>query len=891
MGILDNFPEHIRQILRSRGQEGFNAWSIYANTLISETGDDFAPPLKWNFGVLNSLQRTAISDLLMSQLDISPADIRAAMGMEGSPFRMIRPVTSNWESGYGSFVVDANEYIGNQSVDDIFAKLMYTTPNVKVIGQTSPRFHMGARYRPEFLKQTAEQVVNAESILKSGKLTVFDIETAGLERGSGMWQLSARLVENGNIGLDDADMVKEFLFDNPNMDMGIYKMNNKPVDFKTFYEMQTRRGNVKWETDFAKAFNEFLDMALESDYVVGQNLAFDIEHILYDIQHMKGGVPDDLVEKLTKFKGMADQGKVIDTQILSEMLFGKTITLDENMVKLGKHTPTSMENILLRTNFLEELSKEIGEDTVKQLVARGAHDAAVDTFFSGHLFRLEMETLTGKTLPEGRQRLRALAASETLADNTMIEQIRKAAAITPFTKIHEMGDIMPVEYLISHTRRLGASMKPLDLANVPFEAGMFSEWADRILDTSTGRLKVGRSLIDSGYTVIEGIDDVGGLQEKAIRLGLPFAGLSSTERLLTTQIGRLSPVSDAADMRTLMGDIAGTSIVEKRKGFQRYAQNLALSPDIIAAAEDAGILTDTNFGAALRGENVLQEARWSVVDIKYADKKVKQGLALVADIFGGENAPAKMEAFSNWLRGGSLSDDLREEFFKQIGLTAEQADELADYILDDDLMKRGVQIGFIDAGVDPEARKAVALMNQLNLGIDSPDRLTARVGIFGASDAVRSRAGDNVLMTGATVIGDMPYDEYLDELARAKDLTEEMYGAVASDSYRQNLIRWGRGRSSDRVRKFYDSTKDLNPRHFALGAAALIGGYYLFRSKNEQDPYDESIDFQGYEDPPPVMPMRRGSQNPLATAGIVQGLDRTKIGHDRMGSDKYDHLF
>jgi hypothetical protein len=32
-------------------------------------------------------------------------------------------------------------------------------------------------------------------------------------------------------------------------------------------------------------------------------------------------------------------------------------------------------------------------------------------------------------------------------------------------------------------------------------------------------------------------------------------------------------------------------------------------------------------------------------------------------------------------------------------------------------------------------------------------------------------------------------------------------------------------------------------------------------------------------------------QDPLATAGVVGNLDRAKIGHTNMGSNKYDYLF
>jgi len=40
-----------------------------------------------------------------------------------------------------------------------------------------------------------------------------------------------------------------------------------------------------------------------------------------------------------------------------------------------------------------------------------------------------------------------------------------------------------------------------------------------------------------------------------------------------------------------------------------------------------------------------------------------------------------------------------------------------------------------------------------------------------------------------------------------------------------------------------------------------------------------------------TQPVYSRIQDPLATAGVVGNLDRSKIGHTNMGSKKYDYLF
>ena len=105
---------------------------------------------------------------------------------------------------------------------------------------------------------------------------------------------------------------------------------------------------------------------------------------------------------------------------------------------------------------------------------------------------------------------------------------------------------------------------------------------------------------------------------------------------------------------------------------------------------------------------------------------------------------------------------------------------------------------------------------------------------------------------------------------------------------------------SRNIRQMYAKYK--KPVGIGLAAAAITAaGYYIYnKSKNETNPYDEVMDQQDtmpgraprtdIYDPVPVQAYSQ-INDPLATAGVVGNLDRSKIGHTKMGPNKYDYLY
>lgn len=111
------------------------------------------------------------------------------------------------------------------------------------------------------------------------------------------------------------------------------------------------------------------------------------------------------------------------------------------------------------------------------------------------------------------------------------------------------------------------------------------------------------------------------------------------------------------------------------------------------------------------------------------------------------------------------------------------------------------------------------------------------------------------------------------------------------------------GARKQEISKAVDIYNNIKPHVglAALGVAAMAGGYYLTRKKEERDLYNETLEQQPYQ--PSVQndminsytssmssnPSSR--RDPLVTAGVVGNLDRNKIGHTKMGNNKYDHLY
>ena len=132
-------------------------------------------------------------------------------------------------------------------------------------------------------------------------------------------------------------------------------------------------------------------------------------------------------------------------------------------------------------------------------------------------------------------------------------------------------------------------------------------------------------------------------------------------------------------------------------------------------------------------------------------------------------------------------------------------------------------------------------------------------------------------------------------------------GRIAEDSeflrgLKKNLSSKGLGRGlrDDSIREAYER---LKPKIglAALGVGVAAVGYYMYNKSQESNMYDETMEDQPIEANGQIRRanssfqssagMTSSRRDPLTTAGVVGNLDRNKIGHTRMGPDKYNHLY
>jgi hypothetical protein len=132
-------------------------------------------------------------------------------------------------------------------------------------------------------------------------------------------------------------------------------------------------------------------------------------------------------------------------------------------------------------------------------------------------------------------------------------------------------------------------------------------------------------------------------------------------------------------------------------------------------------------------------------------------------------------------------------------------------------------------------------------------------------------------------------------------------GRMAEDSgflkgLKKNFSSKGLGRSlrDDNIREAYQR---LKPKIglAALGVGVAAAGYYMYNKSQESNMYDETMEDQPIEANGQIRRanssfqssagMTSSRRDPLTTAGVVGNLDRNKIGHTRMGPDKYNHLY
>jgi hypothetical protein len=219
-------------------------------------------------------------------------------------------------------------------------------------------------------------------------------------------------------------------------------------------------------------------------------------------------------------------------------------------------------------------------------------------------------------------------------------------------------------------------------------------------------------------------------------------------------------------------------------------------------------------------------------------------------------------------------------------------DELAEKI-----MNRSIVIGSIEGeGVE----RAVRSLSKA--GYDISSDMLASLGsapildVLGFGEGLRIGATiDDLVRVGSRVQeGNGEVIKYLNHLATfIKDNNME-------DQVRRQVSRARLGMEPNKMADFYLRNK-TKIGVGGLGLVAAGAAYYMSKKYRENQIYDETIEAQpterfarsqGLSDQMELQAsISSFRRDPLVTAGVVGNLDRNKIGHYRMGNDKYNHLY
>lgn len=156
-------------------------------------------------------------------------------------------------------------------------------------------------------------------------------------------------------------------------------------------------------------------------------------------------------------------------------------------------------------------------------------------------------------------------------------------------------------------------------------------------------------------------------------------------------------------------------------------------------------------------------------------------------------------------------------------------------------------------------------------------------------------SGKEAELRAAETIGS---DGISEGLGRVKSINEVLEAEKGLKSkLRLNLAGAKTGMGENAMLELYKANKSKVGLAAGIGLVAGIG-YYMNKRHQKSELYDETMARQ------PTEPNRNyaavssynASKNtfagdPLSTAGIVGNLDRMKIGHGKMGNNKYDHLY
>lgn len=570
---------------------------------------------------------------------------------------------------------------------------------------------------------------------------------------------------------------------------------------------------------------------------------------------------------------------------------------------LTAYAPTPMSNIDDIRNISREVFSEIWEEQ-KSLMARGASPEEYTLrVLENHV------TTRGKVVSDSLADAdwMGLSGGEALTADEAYNSLRAGKNLKTGKKIsHYKVKVNPLEQEIFGSRRALVAADVADDNTMAFGLGKWRRWSG-VTRTDEGFLNRASTLFLKGSRR----DGYEAFQNRMAREGMPFAGISETERRVTSEISHAGSMDstmyrkqlNAVDrnMAAIGDDIGVSRFGAIQKPYARVSdgvvQSISLNHEIIRAAENADIGLTTNLGYdSARSTEMLG---LSVFKTDAGDKRAN----LMFRFGGGTKAERGSQAkiFADWFGGLGIDEQIGDtgKTLADYGFSSETQRTIAAGIQDVG-SDSGVAVGHLDGKAGEVVHDMIADLNQ-DLFTDAA-QIELRAGSMGAGPE------DKFLQAGAWIMDRVKtpeiskaYDESMKVAEHRLGGLEKIAGTPRLFTAAKTAYATGRG---DAVKSVMNAWERITPHVPKIAGIAALGtaAYYMFHKKQENDFYDDArvqmaydengADYSQYRRDLGLAPApAQRTMDPFATAGLVGTLDRNKINHALMGTDKNSHLY
>lgn len=805
-------------------------------------------------------------------------------------------------------------------------------------------FMSGNLLTVETAKRYAKQYGEGAQVPR-GPMAVFDLETGGVSPGSGVFQMSVRYSDTGDIDT--------LFFRNPIMERGI--ISDGVGGTTTIAERMM--GGASYSTlDDLKAT---LSRMVKTDMLAGHNIdKFDLPFLLGSFDQMAEsvrGADDELLDLFERFRAKVARGETWDTlaMLRTNARHLEDIPIHpglQDLARIGAIGPPnrfSLQNILMTTNLLEVTARHSlhsEREIIDMVVRQGTHDADIDTLFESILAEYSDEVRV-------REAGADLAFGSLTEDDVLdfMDRVAHSKAMTPHIPV-EWDDVTPgvqryIETSLGVTydeaAQLGQlgkfQLTPIEIEAIEQRMAAMGMAKGTRFDPLMARTQAGlfeqflaEHEIGSGKPIGSHIPGYEQVQERMARDAIPFYELSTEERRVNSVLAKMglsiTPVEDRL-VGDLMSDLLPTTrfFSADKIGMAGNGSVVFMPIDVLAEAEAAHVFDVIGPDGQLRPRTgfATGEQMYDLSPFKYTAPGGRTAYNISEDfIFSEDPIQARKEI-------EQLSEFLLDT--KRVG--EKEVKEIREHLIRS-LEGRGrpkIQVGLarptnVSVGTDDPIGRAYetlveAMGGDPNMGQGKIDDASAgvryRVGHTG--EVVTTSTGHTYHTAGPAVLESTTYGDgaraYRDQALDLQDAYDRVRDLGTDDSaFRAAQAKKAQRQTLDtmygRVRDLISDMPTSRKRLLAgVGATTLgVAGYFAYDRKQDRDDWfnetRESMPAesgQWYEDyqremSPQFMyssikESRARTLNSLSTSNIVSDLSYNRINHTKMGNNKYAHLY